>query len=174
MMSRCRNSADPSYDIYGGRGISVCDRWNSFDNFLEDMGPRPSCDHSIERINVDGNYEKSNCRWGTWKEQGRNRRNNRRLTYKGRTLCVMEWAEELGIRWGTLFARLDRGWSAEKALTTPVGDTKRMLTLNSTTMCLAEWAEKIGINRATLRSRLKKWPLEKALTMPPRSGKQKR
>ena len=173
MISRCRNAADHSYNSYGGRGITVCTRWESFEKFLEDMGPRPSVDHSIERINVDGNYEKSNCCWATPKEQGRNRRNNRVLTYNGRTLCVTEWAEELGIEWVTLFGRLYRGWSVKKSLTAPVKDTKRLLTLNGKTMCLSEWAEEIGINRKTLRDRLKRWSVEKSLTTPARSGKRK-
>jgi len=93
------------------------------------------------------------------------------LTYNGRTLCATEWAEELGIEWVTLFARLYRGWSVEKALTAPVKDTRRLLTLNGKTMCLAEWAKEIGINRATLRNRLKRWSVEQALTTPARRRK---
>jgi len=75
MRSRCRNPKTPGYAYYGGRGISVCERWNgSFENFLEDMGRRPTSEHSIDRINVNGNYEPVNCRWATKSEQTKNRR----------------------------------------------------------------------------------------------------
>jgi hypothetical protein len=74
MMSRCYNPKSSGYKYYGGRGITVCERWkNSSNSFMEDMGPRPSPKHSVDRINNDGNYEPSNCRWATWKEQANNK-----------------------------------------------------------------------------------------------------
>ncbi len=121
MIRRCRDDNDPNWHHYGGRGIKVCDQWQGkkgFANFLADMGPRPSPKHSIDRLNVNGNYEPDNCAWRTWKEQERNRRNNRTLTHRGETLCVSEWAERLGIKPATLYKRLEYGWSVERTLET--------------------------------------------------------
>lgn len=120
MRNRCRNPHCKDYEYYGGRGISVCERWNSFEAFLEDMGERPSASHSIDRIDHNGNYEPKNCRWATVKEQRRNMRSNILLEYNGETLCISEWADRIGMARGTLSARILRlGWNAEKALTTP-------------------------------------------------------
>jgi hypothetical protein len=124
MRQRCSDANSPSYERYGGRGISVCERWLSYDSFLEDMGRKPSPEYSIERIDNSGNYEPSNCKWATVKEQVRNRRSNRMLTFNGITKCLIEWSEETGINRGALEARLKRGWSIEKSLTTPVRHMK--------------------------------------------------
>lgn len=121
MQIRCKHPCVATYPIYGGRGISVCDRWiGSFENFLADMGERPSKDHQIDRINNDGNYEPSNCRWATRKEQGRNRRTNRLVEFGGETLCIIEWSERTGLHKDTIKNRLNNGWSAEAAITTPI------------------------------------------------------
>jgi hypothetical protein len=106
---------------YGGRGISVCERWaNSFEAFYEDMGPRPSENHSIDRIDNDGNYEPGNCRWATRKEQGRNTRFNVMIEYNGAIRCAAEWAEIFRLSTSNILSRLSLGWSIERALTTPV------------------------------------------------------
>jgi len=120
MIARCSNREGKGHHNYGGRGIKVCERWLKFENFYKDMGPRPSPKHSIDRVNNDGDYEPSNCRWATKIEQDTNRRTNRNVTYKGRTQCITFWARELGIHPMTLMYRLDRGWTAERTLTTPV------------------------------------------------------
>jgi len=120
MRQRCNNMHHQAYSEYGGRGITVCERWqNCFENFLEDMGKRPSPRHSIDRVDNDGNYEPGNCRWATVTEQGRNKRNNVLLTCQGETMCLSEWAERVGITPEGLSARLARGWSVEEILTTP-------------------------------------------------------
>lgn len=120
MISRCNDPSVPCYSKYGGRGICVCQRWMSFQHFLSDMGTRPSPQHSIDRIDNDGNYEPGNCRWATKKQQSRNIRSNRLLTLNGQTKCVSEWAEFIGIKRTTLDERLRHGWSIEDALTLPI------------------------------------------------------
>lgn len=115
MILRCTDEADSNYKNYGGRGIKVCDRWLTFKNFLEDMGPRPKW-WSIDRIDNDGNYEPTNCRWATKWEQNRNKRATIRLTFKGVTKHLCDWADELGIKRATLRGRVKAGWPLERAL----------------------------------------------------------
>lgn len=128
IITRCTNSREPCYKNYGGRGITVCDRWReNFAAFLEDIGLRPSPEHSIDRYpDNDGNYEPSNVRWATRRDQCRNRRSNRWLTFKNETKIVAEWAEITGLGRSCIRHRLsDLGWSVEKALTTPVARSNR-------------------------------------------------
>lgn len=120
LIQRCTNPKNPSYTTHGGRNISVCSRWKKFENFLEDMGEPPTDKHQIDRIDNNGNYCKLNCRWCTSTVNNRNKRNNRRITYNDKTQCLSEWAEEIDICRVTISNRLKRGWSIEKALTTPV------------------------------------------------------
>lgn len=110
MLNRCDLPSQKCYPQYGGRGITVCERWRaSFAAFLEDMGPRPSDGHSVDRIDPNGNYEPGNCRWATSVQQNNNRRNNRRITHAGKTLTLAEWARELGVPLKRLWAWLKRG-----------------------------------------------------------------
>lgn len=122
MRYRCKNPGNAAWKNYGGRGISVCERWDaSFTSFLEDMGPRPSPNHSLDRIDNDGNYEPGNCRWATQKEQMRNSCVADVITFNGQTKSVRDWAEETGIKWWTLKQRIKNGWPPEIALTAPRG-----------------------------------------------------
>lgn len=105
MHERC---ADTKNNNYGGRGISVCERWASFDSFLEDMGVRPN-GMSIDRIDNNSGYSPSNCRWATSKEQARNTRANRVIEHSGEARTLMEWREILGFNYGTVWNRLNRG-----------------------------------------------------------------
>jgi len=121
LRERCSNPNDKGYPNYGGRGISVCDRWKSFENFFADVGKRPTPSHTLDRIDNDGNYCPENCRWATWSQQMRNRRNTRMLTLHGETKCMTEWSQIKKIHIGTLWNRISKlGWTDEKALTTPV------------------------------------------------------
>ncbi len=122
MIQRCTNPKTTKYEDYGGRGIKVCEQWFDFTNFLADMGERPSIKYSIDRFpDNNGNYEPSNCRWATDKEQGLNRRNNKMVEFRGVTKPLTTWAEEIGISVTLLSARLGRlGWTIERAMTTPV------------------------------------------------------
>ena len=97
---RCYNDKSTSFKHYGGRGIKMCDRWlHSFENFLADMGERPSKEYSIDRIDVNGDYTPENCRWATRKQQCNNRRSNINITYKGKTQTLKLWCEELGLNY---------------------------------------------------------------------------
>jgi hypothetical protein len=116
MRDRCTNPRHHAYALYGGRGIAVCARWESFENFLADMGERPA-GTSLDRYpNKDGNYEPGNCRWATDVEQANNTRANRLLTLGSETMPLRAWARRLGIAENTLWARLKKGWPMEKAL----------------------------------------------------------
>jgi hypothetical protein len=120
MKDRCLNPRHSAYDRYGGRGVTICERWLTFANFFADMGPRPTPEHSLDRVDANGNYEPENCRWATDAEQNQNSRKNRFLTHDGQTLCVSEWARRIGIKAATLEQRLNLGWSVERALTAPL------------------------------------------------------
>lgn len=119
MKVRCFNPKYPLFHRYGGRGITVCDRWLTFENFMADVGEPPSARHTIERIDNDRGYEPGNVRWATVRDQASNRRTNRKLTLAGETLTVSEWARRLGLNVSSLLERIQTGWPIEKALTTP-------------------------------------------------------
>jgi len=122
---RCLYKGSQNYPMYGGRGISVCARWMDFQNFLADMGERPA-GMSIERIDVDGDYEPGNCRWATRLEQERNKRTSLKYLYQGRERCLSEIAELSGMKYGLLHDRLKRhNWTLEKALSTPSRQFKK-------------------------------------------------
>ena len=119
MVNRCTDSTNKKFADYGGRGIGVCDGWiESFEKFLSDMGVRPS-NATLERIDLNGNYEPSNCKWATWKEQQNNKRSNRVIEHDGQVLTLQQWADKTNLSHSVIFYRLKRGWSIEKALTTP-------------------------------------------------------
>lgn len=117
MRYRCRNPKSRNYKYYGARGIGVCNRWQeSFDDFLADVGRRPSPSHSLDRIDSNRGYEPGNVRWATDREQMNNRRDNRLLTWSGQTFSLAEWARQIGVLEVTLRARLRKGWPIEQVL----------------------------------------------------------
>jgi hypothetical protein len=128
MHQRCRNPRNKDYKDYGARGVTVCERWYSFEVFMLDMGPRPE-GYTIDRVNGAGNYEPSNCRWATYKTQMNNRRGNRVFSYNGETLTMTEWADRLGVHCSAIKERLERGWPLALALTAPSGWRRPKLAL---------------------------------------------
>ena len=120
MQVRCFCKTNSDYHKWGGRGITICDEWlgeNGFQNFWDwALSNGYKDDLTIERINNDGNYEPSNCRWATKAEQTRNRRNVVKLTYNGRTMSCAEWSAELGLAPGTVNNRLHKGYTVEECL----------------------------------------------------------
>jgi len=125
MQRRCYQKNDPAYKNYGGRGLTVCDRWNSFAAFLDDMGPKPSPDLTLERVDVDGNYELDNCCWAPRIAQSRNRQRSVYVMLKGRRMLLLDAAALHGLDRKVVYGRLRLGWSLEKALTTPLGNNIR-------------------------------------------------
>jgi hypothetical protein len=117
MIRRCCDPRHKAYSNYGGRGITVCDRWRfSVKDFVADMGPRPSKDHSIDRLDNNRGYEPGNCVWETRSKQSRNSRSNVWLTARGKTMVISDWSKETGVPHDTLAYRIRHGWPAERAL----------------------------------------------------------
>jgi hypothetical protein len=119
MIQRCCNPNCPEYRYYGGRGITICEAWSDFANFLADMGERPA-GTSIDRINVNLGYFKGNCRWATSTIQANNTRRNTLITHNGKTKTIAEWAKEKNLNYDVLYSRIKKhGWSVVEALETP-------------------------------------------------------
>lgn len=120
---RCSNSGDKDFGNYGGRGIRVCDRWSVFEAFFDDMGMKPSRQHSIERINNNGRYEPGNCKWATTGEQSRNRRTTVRIEAFGRTGCLAEFFEagSSSNEYQKARKKIANGWNAEQAINYALG-----------------------------------------------------
>lgn len=172
MRNRCNNPDHPEYPRYGGRGITVCPEWlESFQEFYRAVGPRPSPAHSLDRERNHEGYRPGNVRWTTIDVQNRNTRRNVFITYKGETMVVKDWATRLGLNPQSLIRRLRRGWSAEKAIETPMQPKEdRSLTIDGVTLTLDEWGKRYGIPGETLRKRIVKgWDPLTALTTPPDS-----
>ncbi|MGL5925567.1 hypothetical protein [Chroococcidiopsis sp.] len=170
MKRRCNDPKNKSFNDYGGRGIKVCDSWlESFEIFLKDMGEAPTKEHSLDRINVNGDYCPENCKWSTRTEQNRNRRDSIYLTLNGKTEHIAQWAFELGIDYFTLMGRYKKGWSHEDILTKPLREIKytknSVVEYNGETKTIEEWAKLKGVNTRIILRRLSEngWSVEKAI-----------
>ena len=175
MLERCYNKNSDKYPNYGGRGITVCEEWQTFPAFEKwayENGWAPGL--TIDRIQVNGNYEPSNCRWADTDTQANNKQDTRLYTYKGETKSMKQWAKASGISYYTLRNRLDRGWTIADALEKDVRPTERaseadrLISYRGETKLLTQWAEELGIGFSTLRSRLERsgWDTEKAFSVP--------
>lgn len=119
MLQRCLNPSNDRYESYGGRGITVCDRWRKYENFRDDMGERPK-GTTLDRIDVNGNYEPGNCRWASHGEQSRNTRRSVFIEVYGERMILQDAAAKYGICPKSLGMRIKKGWSVERAIATPV------------------------------------------------------
>jgi hypothetical protein len=173
--SRCLNKNHHAYSRYGGRGITVCKQWaDSFENFLKDVGRRPSPLHTIERIKNSNGYNPKNIRWATRKEQGRNTRANKLITINGEAKCVSEWCERFNISQQLVSNRVNcLGWDYLKALTTTTDERLNKLTVHRKTKSMIEWSKISGVPIGTLWARIKKlgWTPEQAIYIKPKLGR---
>jgi hypothetical protein len=175
---RCLRPENPAFGRYGARGIALAPEWvDDFDAFLAHIGPRPSDEHSIDRIDNEKGYFPGNVRWALQKEQMRNMRGNVWLTVNGETRCASEWAEITGVSAGTILYRTHAGWTPAQAvgLEPPVAEpgghrgciTKAAITVNGVTRNRSDWARRAGVSRETIRQRIAAgWPVELAVTAP--------
>ena len=164
MKARCSSNNPEAFPRYAGRGIAVCDEWQDYSVFKKwalDNGYDDSL--SIDRIDVDGNYEPSNCRWATMTQQQRNRSNNRYISVDGEAVKIVEFADEYNVTKSAIYSRLKSGKH-------PLDDThnnRKYITFNGETHHLREWATIVGIAYTTLKERLRRgWDVERALTTP--------
>lgn len=169
MIQRCLNPAHPSFKDYGGRGITVCDRWRKSANFLADMGPRPTHKHTIERLDNDGSYCPENCEWRPRSDQLENQRRTVRITFNGETHSLNRWAKQLGLNAHSLEKRLanlplDRAMNP-KRISNHERKSIRLLTAKGETKPLAVWARELGISHTSIIERIRRgWTIERAVT----------
>lgn len=183
MKARCYNKNSPSYKHYGARGITVCDEWTdkevvrhhstkgwlAFEKWALEDGYRD--DLTIDRIDVNKGYSPDNCRWISQKGQQNNRRNNRLVTYKGKTQTLSEWCDELHLNYKTVSTRINNyHWSVERAFEEAIGNVPDMATFQGRTQSIKSWCKELNISVFTVRTRLRSgWSIEKALGTRPRN-----
>jgi hypothetical protein len=182
MKQRCYNKYNKKYNYYGGRGITVSLEWrNSFSQFYKDMGPKPSMAHTLDRIENDKGYCKSNCRWATPLEQSLNKRNNIRISFNNQTMTISQWSQQLGISESVIKKRLVLGYSNEHILSkTNIHSVRnrasdRMIKYKSKIQSVTQWAKELGIKRNTISARLfRGYSVEKAFSQSDFYGRKSR
>lgn len=164
MKKRCDNPTNKSFKNYGGRGIKYCDKWETFEGFWEDMQEGYADNLTLDRIDVQGNYSKENCRWAGKLIQANNTTTNHLITYDGETMSQADFARKYGVDYELFRHRMKKGWSVEEAMK-PV--EKEEITYNGETKRVSEWAEERGMTYHQLKKRLMRgWSIEKALNQP--------
>ena len=165
MKRRCNDSTNKSYANYGGRGISYEDRWEEFENFYNDMKDSYQDDLTIDRIDVNKNYSKDNCRWADKKTQANNTTSNNIVHYNGEDLTLSELADKYNLNYDVLRHRMNKGFTLEESMEPP--KEKETLTYNGQTKTVTEWAEENGMTYHQLKKRLMRgWDLERAIKQP--------
>lgn len=169
MNRRCYDEKRTGYSNYGGRGITICDEWlndyTSFENWAINNGYNDNL--TIDRIDVNGNYEPSNCRWVDRKTQNNNKRNNRHITYNGETKTLMEWSEHLNIPYGRLKNRLRRGWDIERTFTTDINPRYHIIEYNGECKPLIKWCEELNLEHKYVLNRIQRgWTPIQAFEIP--------
>ena len=159
MRYRCRNPNCWNYDDYGGRGICICDRWNDFEAFYQDMGPRPA-GHSLDRIDNDGDYSPENCRWATNETQQSNRRVSRKVVWQGKERPISRLERQAGLPRGVLSLRLDM----ERAMSEPSANKKPRHEVFGEQLTTKEVCDRFGIDRQAFNRRLRRgWTAEQTV-----------
>ncbi len=170
MRQRCNNSESSAYKYYGARGIKICDRWQDEDsgytNFLQDMGEKPSKQHSLDRIDVNGNYCPENCRWATPIIQANNTRSNRRVRFEGKLYTLAELSREKFGKPGVIASRLAMNWTVTEAATTPIKESNLYL-FEGEYLNASQISKRLGGDRRLVYNRLKKgWTIQEAISIP--------
>lgn len=169
MRARCTDPTHEAYANYGGRGITVCKRWATFDKFYADVGPRPSKTHTLERKNNNKGYSPKNVKWATRTEQARNRRSNVYVTHDGQKRTFAEWGEITGLGGKLIWQRIDLGWTVERAITTPAASKPKniAITANGKTLTANEWEVLHGVPAYQIHRRIQNgWTPERAVKTP--------
>lgn len=170
MLYRCNNPNDASYENYGGRGITVCEKWHTFDGFYEDMAEGYADNLTIDRKDVNGNYEKGNCRWITRQEQAGNKTNTIYIEHKGRRMKLKDWALELGLKESTIKNRLRLKMPTAEVLFPGLKHNSVLITYKGETKTPKEWSAEVDIPEKTIKRRyFRNWSPEKILTQPVRN-----
>lgn len=154
MRGRCNNKNDGSYKDYGGRGIAVCERWNNFSYFFEDMGPRPK-GYTIERLDNDGPYSPDNCKWASNVEQSNNKRSNSIILFNGKSQSVADWCRELSLKYSIVNSRISSGWTDYSEIFFGKSEKeRRIICFDGINKTVIDWCKELNLNYHTVQVRI--------------------